>query len=148
MSCRKKANHEKEKARASAFYQGPKEYDPRILYTLSSPSLDDLMFWAKMLEKFVGRTKQEKAIAIYGILPEGWTDTASILVMKQWGATPPCWVMGCLLPTVAASPIVQMVKPVGKDQREQILTEVLAEDAEIDRRIAEVEGLITKVEAL
>lgn len=137
-SCRRKAGHEKEKAKASAFYQGPKLNDPRVFYTLSSPELKELEFWADLLEKFVSQAKEEKAVMIYGTMPEGWVDKECVVIMKQWGAVPPCWAMGCLLPINKT--IVQMVKPAGKEQREQVMEDVLAQDAEVERRQREAEG--------
>lgn len=138
-SCRKKAGREKEKTKASMFYQGPKDYDPRVLYTLSSPSLEELDFWANLLEMFVRQTKEERAIMVYGNMPEGWKDKEFVQIFSQWGAKPPCWAMGCNLP-IAAQIVRQgalVEKPVGKEQKAQILESVLSNDAEVERILRE-----------
>lgn len=74
---------------------------------------------------------------VYGNMPEGWVDTEEIQIWKQWGTTPPCWAMQCLLPTKEA--LIKTGKlvapPVGKEQREQVMQSIIANDAEVERML-------------
>lgn len=144
ISCRKKANHEKEKEKASAFYQGPKEYDERVLFKLSSPGLEELQTWADILTRFVRASDTEKVVMVYGKPSELWRDNPTICLVSQYGATPPCWAMHCLLSTkesrIREGKVPLLVKPVGPIQKTQVVEAVLDLDKQAEEMLEQLEG--------
>lgn len=140
ISCRKRANHEKEKAQRSAFYSGPKDQDIRILHSLHRPTLQQVIECAELLEHFTRVTRTEKAVMIYGLMPEGWQNTASIDIWEQIGTSNKSWGMMCKLPVDRPLDTTgRLIEKPLPHQRQEIATAVINRDKEAEDELERLE---------
>lgn len=94
--CRKASERDREKTKASMFYVHNKANDDRILCELHRPTLDEVERVATALETIVDVTNSDKAVMIWGIMPEGWVNRPRIFIcyVDNPAEGHPHWFMG------------------------------------------------------